>query len=467
MRKSDLKQTVRRAVTLVEVIFSIGVVLIGLLGLLSILPLAGKRAQDSISLSVAPVIANNVQTQLLANHFLSDDRLGAITFGAIDPQAVGETNPDLQGGPEFPATFPLNYYQQVLPGIDPPPVTPSFCIDPMCASLMASPYNATTPNSYYVGCFPYYKQTHDPMKDPSSGNSTSWPTRQPRMFRVGVKEDSSSTFSRFINVTEALRLTENQDDLLITRGTDKSLPATLSSGQIAPVAGGLEYGKRIPSGEYTWIATVNPLPGGVYASVSVVVIRRRLRSFDASSNTTPPATAEGNALGERLAYVTYANGFKGGAGGIVHLTSNANTIPKILPGSWIMLSRFSQIATDKLIDYHRWYRVISVDGTEERFPGGTVYDNATGSAFTNNVWRQKVTLEGPDWDFDYSSGYATTPEANPYRTSSNATYNNWTPYIVADRTGSPATIPFSSNTYATMVEGVVSVTERIVKLSDL
>ena len=287
------------------------------------------------------------------------------------------------------------------------------------------------------------------------------------MFRVGVKEDSSSTFSRFINVTEALRLTENQDDLLITRGTDKSLPATLSSGQIAPVAGGLEYGKRIPSGEYTWIATVNPLPGGVYASVSVVVIRRRLRSFDASSNTTPPATAEGNALGERLAYVTYANGFKGGAGGIVHLTSNANTIPKILPWCWIMLSRFSQIATDKLIDYHRWYRVISVDGTEERFPGGTVYDNATGSAFTNNVWRQKVTLEGPDWDFDYSSGYATTPEANPYSTSSNAIYNNWTPYIVADRPGSPATIPFSCNTYATMVEGVVSVTERIVKLSDL
>ena len=103
MSKPYLKRSVRKAVTLVEVIFSIGVVLIGLLGLLSILPLAGKRAQDSISLSVAPVIANNVQAQLLANKFLADDRLGAITFGSIDPSAVGESNPDLQGGPEFPA----------------------------------------------------------------------------------------------------------------------------------------------------------------------------------------------------------------------------------------------------------------------------------------------------------------------------------------------------------------------------
>ncbi|MAI74512.1 MAG: hypothetical protein CMM01_26945 [Rhodopirellula sp.] len=468
MSSSYLKRSVRKAVTLVEVIFSIGVVLIGLLGLLSILPLAGKRAQDSISLSVAPVIANNVQAELLASKYLSDDRLGAITFGAIDPSSVGESNPDLLGGPSFPETFPLGYYQQAVAGLDPPAgVTPSFCIDPMCASLMAAPYNAATPNSYYVGCFPYYKQNHDPMKDPSSASSSTWQTRQPRMFRVGVKEDSSSTFTRFINVTEALRLTENQDDLIITRGKDKSLPATFKNGQVAPINGGLEYGKRIPSGEYSWIATVNPLPGGVYASVSVAVIRRRLRSFDASGNTIPPPTAEGNALGERLAYVTYASGFKGGAGGVVHLASNANTVPKILPGSWIMLSRFSQIASDKLIDYHRWYRVVSVDGTEERYAAGRVYDSATGSAFTNNVWLQKLTLEGPDWEFSFPGGYATTPEVNPYSTSDSSVYNKWTPYIIADAPGNPATIPFSSNTYATMVEGVVSVTERIVKLSDL
>ena len=404
MNISHLTQSVRRAVTLIEVIFSIGVILIGLLGLLSILPLAAQRAQDSVSLSVAPVIANNVQAELQAGKFLSNGRLGAITFGAITPADLGENNPEPLGGPVFPEKFPMEYYQQVISQINPPDgITPSFCIDPMFASLTTAPYNAATNNSYYGGCFPYYKQTHDPMKDPSSGASNTWGTRQPRMYRVGVKEDSTSTFTRFINVTEALRLTENQDDLIITRGSDKSLPATFKSGQVSPVTGGLEYGKRIPSGEYSWIATVNPLPGGVYASVSVVVIRQRLRSFDASSVTTPPPTPEGNAVGERLAYVTYASGFKGGAGGIVHLVSNANTVPKILPGNWIMLSRFSRTGTDKLIDYHRWYRILSVDGKEERTPAGGNYtpdawevpgsppSGASRQYVTDAAWRHKVT----------------------------------------------------------------------------
>ncbi len=45
----------RRAVTLVEVIFSIGVVLIGLVGVASILPLAGNRAQESMNMSAGAV----------------------------------------------------------------------------------------------------------------------------------------------------------------------------------------------------------------------------------------------------------------------------------------------------------------------------------------------------------------------------------------------------------------------------
>jgi hypothetical protein len=210
------------------------------------------------------------------------------------------------------------------------------------------------------------------------------------------------------------------------------------------------------------------------------VIRRRLRSFDASNATTPPSTAEGNAIGERLAYVTYASGFKGGAGGIVHLVSNANTVPKILPGNWIMLSRFSQISADKLIDYHRWYRVISVDGKEQRTPAGGNYTpdawEAPGSPpqgssrqyVTDGSWRQKVTLDGPDWEFGYATGYADTPETTAFSTQvPSVAYNNWSPYIIADRAGQPAQVPFSDNTYATIVDGVVSVTERVVKLSDL
>jgi len=124
--------------------------------------------------------------------------------------------------------------------------------------------------------------------------------------------------------------------------------------------------------------------------------------------------------------------------------------------------------------------VVSVDGKEQRTPAGGNYtpdvwevpgSPPQGSArqyVTDAAWRHKVTLDGPDWEFGYATGYADTPETNAYTTPvPSVAYNNWSPYIIADQAGTPATIPFSDNTYATIVDGVVSVTERVVKLSDL
>ena len=79
MNLQQTRKGLRSAVTLIEVIFSIGVILIGLLGLLSILPLAGQRAQDSVGLSVAPVLASNVQAELNAEKFFNSNRLRSIT----------------------------------------------------------------------------------------------------------------------------------------------------------------------------------------------------------------------------------------------------------------------------------------------------------------------------------------------------------------------------------------------------
>src|SRR5690606_18970663 len=102
------------------------------------------------------------------------------------------------------------------------------------------------------------------------------------------------------------------------------------------------------------IATVNPLPGNLYANLSVVVIRNRQRDYSV------PAAAvqlpERNATDERLAYVAYASGFTGGAGGEVHLVSNSNTVFRVRSGDWIMLS-----SSRGGNPTHRWYRVSAVD----------------------------------------------------------------------------------------------------------
>lgn len=425
--------SVRKAITLVEVIFSIGVILIGLLGLMSILPLAGRRAQDSVSLSVGAQLGQTVMDELLTRRFFSDDRLLQ-----IQPTAA-TIMPSLNlGGTLTPAGT-------------------SFCIDPLFAAQTTIPTNLSE-NGYFAPVFPYFKVNHDPLIDPSNSTggstpSTTWPSIQPRMIRVGITDEvhnaSSPPIERIlIGIEEALSLVENTDDLPVIRPDDRSQPPVFSALDSDDDGASLEYGKRVPTGEFSWIATVNPLPGNVFASVSVVILRDRERTFDVPVQTAPPASPAGNAVAERLAYVSFASGFRGGAGGTIHLVSAGNTISKLKADDWIMLSRTNPAG----VSTHRWYRIVSVGEKPEVFTpvSNTVLVNFPvtiplpnpGWARDENVWRQKVVLDGPDWFF----GFTDTTTGDPINQ--------------ADGT-------FADNTYATLIEGVVSVTERTVKLNDL
>ena len=112
-RRWGKAHTIRRAVTLLEVIFSMGVILIGLLGLLSILPLAGRRAQESVSLSVGSAIGEQMVSELEARRYLGDGRLRPV------PATTGTAVSNLT----YPSTTPLG----------------SFCLDPIFASSTTVP----------------------------------------------------------------------------------------------------------------------------------------------------------------------------------------------------------------------------------------------------------------------------------------------------------------------------------------
>ncbi len=421
----------RRAVTLLEVVFSMGVILIGLLGLLSILPLAGRRAQQSVSLSVGTAIGEQMVNELEARRYLADGRL----------RPVLATTASIVNNLSYPP---------------PPPVPPatatqftSYCLDPMFASSSAPPAMPIA-NGYTGAAFPYYKVNHNPLLDPSTDPALNpWPAVQPRLTRVGITRENNPLV--LLNVSEALEIAEASDDLFVTRPDDRTLNARFSGGEVPAVPSGLEYGKRIPRGDFTWIATVNPLPGNQYASISIVTMRKRIRNFATPTATAAPSTPAGNGVGERLAYVTYASGFSGGAGGTVHLVSNANTVSNLKSDDWIMLSRAVPTASGN-VAYHRWYRVVGVNGEAEeiRTTGGPGVDDAIlgcklptppGAPGYYSVWRHKVQLDGSDWAFGF-----------------------------ADAAGNPrayADFSFDDNTFATIVPDVVSVTERIVLLSDL
>lgn len=381
----SLLSSIRRAVTLVEVIFSIGVILIGLLGLMSVLPLAGNRARNSVALNTGTAVADAAVDRLIAGEYLRPGRLY---------RADGNTSL---------------------------PLTESICIDPIhVATVGTAP--AATGNGYLPTVFPHFYANHNPLLDPSlpGGGSRTWPMNQlqPRLLRVGLYNAAAG---RIYDMEEALRLAENPDDVPAERPKDRTLDARLRS--YPAVSGGVPHGKKLPTGEYSWLATLNPHPtgGGHFGLLSVVVFRSRERGFAFPDREV--ANAEGNANRERLALVVEAQGFRGGAGGMVTLASSAKTASNLTSNHWIMLSRNTPSGP-----LHRWYRVAGTDGDAEL---GTAAEFGLG-LFTSDpdapLWRRRVLLDGSDWPFD------------------------------------PVVSSTANRTFATIAEGVVSVTERLVRI---
>lgn len=400
---------------MIEVVFAIGVILIGLVGLTAILPLAGHRAQDSLDFDAGASIAEAVVRIVDSRQLLRANALRAIDGNAL---TVGSN-------------------------------VPPFCFDPMAAATLP----ASTFASYDRSFFPFYNSNHDPLLDPALASSltTAGFAGQPRMRRAGLV--FPSTITTDVQRLELSRtLVESSDDLTQFRPRDRSKPPVLTG--LRSVQGGLAYGTSVSSGVYQWFLTVDPDEESRYASMSVVICRSRdfAETFPAAAVDTP----NGNAVSERVALVApqYSPspplspfapiGFRGGAGGTVVLLSAGNTVSRLTSNDWIMLSRTVDPSDPIRTQVHRWYRVVSVDreatlvtpnnNSEIELSAGLTITvpSSTGRGSTS-VWAHTVLLDGPDWEFEAP-------------VSSGATSN--------------------SLTYATIVNDVVSVKTTTISLSD-
>lgn len=398
----------RVGITLVEVIFAIGVVLIGLLGLASILPLAGSQAQDSLDFDRASVLSDSASKEIKARRLLRE------------PIAVA-SRPILRLDGQ-----PLRNSSGVIA---------PFCFDPV---FSVSPPNFQNSTAYRPSLFPFYSNDHNPMINPARavGSGFAQTNGQPRMFRVGL-----NGFGR--NIERQLELarfiTQSNDDLFQIQPTDRSLPAVVNGLRATNDANSLSFGARIATGLYTWIATVDPDESSRFAALSVVVMRSREvpDAFpDVFAGDNSDFDESTNAVSERLAMVVEASGFQGGAGGQVTLYSSSSTVNRIVPNDWIMLSRSLDGTQDPEQQVHRWYRVFNIDQEAE-----LIVNPADTSLFGNSipvdaltpdgteVWRRSMLLAGSDWRFDI------TPGGNQF-------------------------------TYATILDDVVAVNTEIISLAD-
>ncbi len=409
----------RTGITLIEVTFAMGVILIGMVGLTAILPLAGGRAQDALDFDTAAAMSDSVLKEVASRGLLQQPALATDQpIATLDGTAI-----ESSGGLIVP-----------------------FCFDPVFAAgplLGLTPANSYTPNS-----FPYYNVNHNPLLDPSlTPPSTSALPDQPRMKRVGLNFNSSGLYQLFAGNSSTKRaqqlevartLAESPNDLDVLRPKDRSIPGFLTG--VTATGTAFPYGKRLPTGTYSWMITVDPDANSRYGSLSVVIYqsRERMISFPAVSSGTPPTEPQDNAVSERLALVTEKTGFRGGAGGSVTLVSSSATVSELTSNDWIMLSRHMDPSdTSGQYDVHAWYRVVGTDGDATEIASPTTPDPKIGGITVplstlsggGTVWARNVLLDGPDWDF-----------------ISNAT-GNW-------------------YTYATIAQDVVAVNEKTISLAD-
>lgn len=376
----------RRGASILEVLFAILVVSVGLLGVVSIFPVAASQ-QRKARIADATAISgrSSVDTFKARGMSAPSNWIGWNPFA---------TPPQFTAIPLWPSGLPMQSWN-------------SFCIDPR---FIASHSTATEAGQAMY--FPCYVP---------AGN-------EPRMYRITIGNGLGAALSQL----QADSIFQFDDDLLYNRKTPTDstgpIPYDLSAND-RPAAQAfyrLDHDsdastaslplKRNSGGEMSWFATLvpkvdmatipqaplprTPLPPPYPPHqwlepppappippeylLSIVVCSQR------------PADFPLDYVGERVLGVDFAElGGTGYAGGECLLTwtaaqtpandANANELLKVRAGNWIMLSGNLTHGSGAMIPTFRWYRVTDASNEWE-------YHTAEGH------YAVAVSLSGSDWD---------------------------------------------------------------------
>ncbi len=482
MQPFSVKQRhgLRRGISVIEVLFAMGVAVIGLLGIASLIPMAGKNAADSIQMSEAQALAQDWYSELTAR--------GMHVSGNWIMRR------------DFPTAGYLNFDKQLgttIPGRGCNPVSSSgmlrelgresVCLDPYffahasvqfpSTSAWATAATMSQSNNYRPAVFPYYQDTYNPLVDPAYpatvSNGFAWDA-QPRMVRVTVPGSAGPLVPISIRGLEQAFL--STDDLAITLDVP-ALNIDDKDATIPPMRVGQSNQRFASTNHYSWFATMSPaepIPAlstdsTIFYTVSLAVCHNRELNMVDPAITAPrlgaadPPRVEEKPQGERLMWVEPVSGnFIGGNGGRVRLVWNDGMDADLRSGDWVMLSRnYASVAVSvspfahRPFSVFRWYRIVSVEQEQSQTLLGSpplpwqlgTLANVTSSGATtdpaghasntlpNQIRAKEVVLEGPDWTFSPTT-------------------------IV-----SGSAVTFMTPTSATLVKGVRTVIERVITVN--
>ncbi|MHB8861703.1 MAG: type IV pilus modification PilV family protein [Pirellulaceae bacterium] len=337
-RASLLRGPVRAGISLLEVTFSIGVVMIGLVGIAALLPVAGSQANKG-------AIADSAA------------RRGVDAVREFHVRSMANPNTWRWFDPSISMFRPVAL-AELVDGL-------SFCIDPRFVAQGVA-------NSDHVGRngFPY-------IDDLNAGTVLSMP-------RITLSPSPWAAGNLVMGRLQADQIFTSDDELVFELPSDRTL-GPLQSFSLAPTAPFAPLRRSI-NGYTSWMATVVPRLDRMgnltdEYTLSIVVFSRRV--IDAAVNNE-------NVASERVVRVaSFFSGQPAVGGGDMELVTRRNNEEdlRLRTGDWVMLSGTKLrpgLATP--IQVHKWYRVANA-GEE------AVFD-----ASTNN-WVRDVTLIGPDWDW--------------------------------------------------------------------
>jgi len=423
----------RNGVTLLEVLLSIGVVFIGLMGAVSLFPVASFQIKEGVKHERAALLGKRAFREFkilgLKNTERWVERDSVPTTSGTQVRVFGDLSrvddPDIR-----PADRPLR-----LGRIDRLRSNFAHCIDPRGVASRTLPGLGNPPNNltngigsvFHPGLTAAHPITSATVDEPFSNQNefffaaNTFPTPivlnevsqeflgsggevQPWLYAIPrISLDSRGSLP-LLTVSETADLICGlEDDLEFAMPTVSNTSPTqnfISTANSAPM-------KRFASGEYSWFAIVVPklesvvAPAGIMqrapsqlADVWIPIVYQR--TF-ANWNPSDPASA-----GESVAVVNFVDQ---GIGREIELVGNpssaSSAIGKVKVGDWIMLRQPVQLAAgvttmhDSMYDNIAWYRVIGIDDDIQASPSTPTYPPLP---FGAGKQAQLLTLAGPDFN---------------------------------------------------------------------
>jgi hypothetical protein len=458
--KSEIRN--RRGITLTEVLISMGILTIGLLGVAALFPVGSYYLQKGETADRGSALAQAAFNDVVARGMLNPEHW-IVWRDAWMPGDVATTPiPDFNQMFVRPFAKTLRTLKTSLTITTSPSAIPFatirkilelehgsvFVIDPVgiasvaeLDSISGAPVKDPSKREYPGIVFPasasrvlfptsltnWPPQWHPWIDNTSHGPDARWPIRRVT-FRQAIV---ASPFFKPLSPAVAGRMLSTTDDLALELPDAQDQPA-IQRWELANLSGPgtLDPLARQSRGDYSWIVTVAPTsadardalatdPAAHNYEVSVVVFHKR--PVEATSPTDVDgvlANAELLINNERSVNAKIiSTGLSGGEVLLTRVTPGTSAAPVepeenpfniLKEGHWVMLCGPHPASSDRRpMMVARWYRVLSIEGNDTRLND---QGNESPPPPATDPERRLVALRGPQWPWQPAADLADANE---------------------------------------------------------